>query len=165
MRGAQQHVLICAGNNTQPNDAQGDRTPDPHPMQSLTLLCAYSRRPSPSLKSGHLCRDRVESQAGEATAMLSRRLKEVERSATGLARREAQVADREGRLAACQQQLQASQDQLARQVGLKSADFQGHVTKCMPDGKCALRLPDGKCALRLPAAPANSLHHCVAGVG
>ena len=68
--------------------------------------------------------------------MLSRRLKEVERSAAGLARREAQVADREGRLAACQQQLQASQDQLARQVGLKSADFQGHATKCrqMCDG-------------------------------
>ena len=38
-----------------------------------------------------MCRDWVESQAGEATAMLSRRLKEVERSAAGLARREAQV--------------------------------------------------------------------------
>ena len=48
--------------------------------------------------------------------MLSKRLKEVERSAAGLARREVQVGDREARLAACQQQLQASQDQLAHQV-------------------------------------------------
>ena len=63
-----------------------------------------------------LRRDQVEGQAGEATAMLSRRLKEVERSAAHLAKREAQVAAREASLAACQRQLQSSQEQLAYQV-------------------------------------------------
>ena len=89
----------------------------------------------PSLASP--CREQVEAQAAEAARMLGRRLKEVERTARGLAARErhaasreaslderrASLAQREGALAAADAELGDAQARLAWQVPIPLAQL------------------------------------------